>query len=113
MEIVMLMARVYEKHHENVISYFTEQRIDEDLLILCLECEQDPWQKIAGFLGCNKTPKKPFPHELSADSSLRKDYIPRNVSLNWRAYHYSRAVTDVWDLIYNEYIPPIHKIKII
>ena len=44
-ELAMLMARLYEKHHENVLGYFGADRIgdtlDDDVLILCLECDQD------------------------------------------------------------------------
>eukprot|EP01083_Nonionella_stella_P026660 73446_1 len=106
MELIMLMARLYEKHHANALRYFGSNRIgdgmDKDVLVLCLECERNPWRKIQQFLGCHDIPDVAFPHQLRASEYLERDYIPRNISLDWRKHTFSKAVQNVLDLIYDE-----------
>eukprot|EP01084_Bolivina_argentea_P243391 408033_1 len=122
-EFVMLMARNYEKHHENILNYFGADRIgmDKDLLIICLECENDPWNKIFKFLGCewkyanNGEIEKlniPFPHELSAVKYMPKYYLPKDFSLNWREYEkYGKITKDVLNVIYNDEYTPMERLN--
>ena len=106
-EFAVLMARVYEKHHSNVMKYFGANRIgiDKDVLVLCLECEQNPWQKIGEFLGCNtgSIQEIGFPHKLSAVEYMPKYFLPRNFSLDWQRYdEYGTIVNNVLDILYDE-----------
>ena len=113
-ELVMLMARLYEKHHENVMRYFGMDRIGEtfedDVLILCLECDKDEilWLKLMRFLGCDidserneKLLQSEFPWDLAAYQGLGECYVPRDFDLNWREYNWSDDVKRVFDNIYD------------
>lgn len=104
-QFAVLMARLYEKHNQNVLSYFGADRIghdiDSDLLVLCLDCEPDPWPKITSFLGCSMdSPFPPFAHELR--SALPSVYVPRNFSLDWKSYQFTPFVEEVLRLIYDQ-----------
>ena len=118
-EWIMYNARLYEKHHDNVLKYFTSKRIginkDKDLLILCLECEteKDLWCKITKFLQCNKTPNISFPHELKSEINEiinEKYYLPQNFSLNWRNYNFSNNTQSIFNFFYNKQFNPKQRI---
>ena len=78
-----------------------------------MECEQDPWQKLFTFLGCEwnqnveiGTKTMDFPHKLSAVNYLPKYYIPKDFELNWRDFEYGNIVnnmlSDIYDNKWNE-----------
>ena len=113
----MLMARLYEKHHENVIEYFGVARIGDtfhhDVLVMCLECEQDKnlWLKLMRFLGCDidseanfKLLQTKFPWDLAANEGLSKYYLPKDFDLNWREYEWSDSVKKVLERIYDSHL---------
>lgn len=51
----------YRQHNDNVRRYF-EGRPD-DLLTICFETEEAPWQRLCGFLDNSSIPETPFPWE--------------------------------------------------
>ena len=128
LEFVMLMARNYEKHHENVMNYFGQSRIgenmDDDVLILCLECERDDtmiWKKLQKFLGCEwmggmddtMWQNIAFPHDLSAVEYMDKTYLPKDLFMNmdWREFEYGKTVTDVLENIYDDRYDAMDRMK--
>lgn len=50
----------YEDHNAGVLDYFRDRA--DDLLVVCWETEEHPWQRLCEFLGCADVPDRPFPH---------------------------------------------------
>jgi hypothetical protein len=72
-----LFIRRYEEHNARVLAYF-ENRID-DLLVVCWETEERPWERLCQFLGCLEVPEQPFPHANRA--STGRSHATRVLSL--------------------------------
>lgn len=52
--------RRYEDHNARVLDYFQDRA--DDLLVVCWETEERPWERLCEFLGCSDVPTRPFPH---------------------------------------------------
>ena len=59
-------SQKYHKYHDEVLSYFGDRH---DLLLLDLEKEANPWQKLCTFLGTD-CPSVPFPHHRDYRSGI-------------------------------------------
>lgn len=59
-------SRKYHEYHGEVLSYFGDR---DDLLVLDLEKEANPWRKLCAFLDTD-CPSVPFPHHRDYRSRL-------------------------------------------
>ncbi len=77
-------------HNENVIKYFKSRNRSHDLLILNVEKDKTPYDKLAKFLGCPKSAynSSDFPHWNAADESQATQFIGKDVDLDWRNYRF-------------------------
>ena len=111
----MMMARLYELHHKNVMQYFGLNRIgngiDDDVLVLCLECEDTDtlWMKLGKFLGCDFVLEDGWREKIGEfpwgnvgdDFGTIKEYLPREESLDWRRkWNITKDVRMVLDLMH-------------
>lgn len=56
----------YFKHNQQIRDYFSGR---EDLLEICIETEEKPWERICNFLGIDEIPNQDFPHVNKGDYS--------------------------------------------
>ena len=80
---MMVDARRYEIHVENVKKYFSGR--EDDLLIMNIAEHSDPWQPLIDFLGCEKHPTKEFPQANTAPEKQQEQLIEQQ-ELNWQQF---------------------------
>ena len=80
---MMVDARRYEMHVENVQKYFSGR--EDDLLIMNIAEHNDPWQPLIDFFGCEKHPTKDFPTANAAPDKQQETLIEKQ-ELNWKDF---------------------------
>ncbi len=98
-EYIMLTARAYERHNENVLRYFQSDQVHKDqLLDINLEGEKaQPWKRICDFLEC-PIPDAAFPYKNAAPVNQTSNVLPLDFDLNWQNYTFEAKYQSVFDL---------------
>ena len=96
-EYVMLVAKLYEEHNNNVIEYFSKSKDKKkQLLVINLQEESMAWEKLAEFLEC-EVPDMPFPFINSAPESQVSELLPLDFDLNWKDFNFSEKFTNFFE----------------
>ena len=84
-QLIKGIARRYEQHNRNVIEYFRSRNAEDQLLILNMQEERDPWHKVMSFLDCDFDPPPfRFPRANSARNAI--EIIPKHYNLDWQSF---------------------------
>ena len=117
----MTIARRYEVHNEKVIKYFTskyKEFVDDYLLIIDLENDENPWQKIINFLHCHEIKQdlnnnnnnndifNQFPNANKAPDEQVSNIIPINMKFDWKNYQFEKKKQKVFDVAQRYYNQP-------
>ncbi|ETO27746.1 hypothetical protein RFI_09386 [Reticulomyxa filosa] len=89
-DYMMLIARRYELHNQNVVQYFQSRKQIHNLLVINLfDKSIDHWSVLKNFLGCDFSlpNQKEFPRS-NVGEKVVSEFIPRDYPLNWKNYQY-------------------------
>ncbi len=102
-EFMMLTARRYEVHNFKVKKYFENR--PNNLLILDLANDKNAFEKLKHFLECpisdsskgdGNEKGEEFPRDNVAPDGMKKEMIPKNYSLDWRNFNFSKRFADIY-----------------
>ena len=99
-QIIMLDARRYDIHLQNVNKYFKHKKHQLLTLNLWKSDSNTIWNDISAFLGCKSIPNITFPHENKAPKIQPKIILPNDTNLNWHRYKFKRKYHRFWEYIH-------------